>query len=206
MKLYWYWSFNPQKIRLALNELGLDFELVTIDLFKGEHRTLDYSRLHPRNRVPALEDDGTVLWESNAILVYLGEKTGRLWPTSAAGKAAAARWFSFESRHLSDSIGRLWFNDYVMGLMGREADTQARETGAKNLPEELKVVEDLLAANNYLMGNDFSLVDCCYGATLDALSLSDFGLHQYPAVSAYLERVRTRPAWATCEFRTRHLP
>ncbi len=202
MKLYWYWSFNPQKVRLALKELGLDFELVTIDLFKGEHHTQDYGRLHPRNRVPVLEDDGNVLWESNAILVYLGEKTTRLWPVSAAGKAEAARWFSFESRHLSDSVGRLWFNDYVMKLMGREYDAEARDIGAKNLPEELKVVENHLADNNYLLGDEFSLVDCCYGAILDALSLSDFGLHHYPAICAFLERIRTRPAWATCEFRT----
>lgn len=202
MKLYWYWSFNPQKIRLALNELGLDFDLVTIDLFKGEQRTEAYGRLHPRQRVPVLEDDGKVLWESNAMLVYLGEKTRQLWPDTAMGKADAIRWLFFESRHLSDSVGRLWFNDYVLPSLGQQGNDEAREIGAKNLPGELQVVENQLRRQDYLPGDEPGLVDCCYGPVLDALSLSKFSLDEYPGVRAYLDRMRARPAWTACEFRT----
>lgn len=202
MKLYWYWSFNPQKVRLALNELDLDHEIQTIDLFKGEQRAEAYGEIHPRNRVPAFEDEGNVLWESNAVLVYLGEKTGRLWPDTPLGKADATRWLFFESRHLSDSVGRLWFNDYVMPqVVGREGDTEARDIGAENIPGELDVVEKQLSANDFMLGEDFSLIDCCYGPVLDALSLSNLDLEDYPGIRAYIDRMRDRPAWAACEFK-----
>ena len=91
MKLYWFWSFNPQKVRLALHELGVAHDLVAVDLFRGQQRHPDFARLNPNNKVPVLEDGETVLWESNAIVAYLGEREGRLWPRDAAGRADALR-------------------------------------------------------------------------------------------------------------------
>jgi glutathione S-transferase len=64
-------------------------------------------------------------------------------------------------------------------------------------------VNEQLGRHAFVTGERFSLVDCCYGAVLDALSLSRFDLAPYPSVTAYLARLRSRPAWAKCEFRTR---
>ena len=97
MKLYYFPSPNPQKIRFALNELGLDCETVAVDLTKGEQRAPEFLALNPCARVPVLVDGELKLWESHAILAYLGEKTGRLWPTTAAGRADAIRWLFFLS-------------------------------------------------------------------------------------------------------------
>ena len=203
MKLYWFWSFNPQKVRLALHELGLAHDLVAIDLFRRQQHHADFVRLNPNAKVPVLEDGALVLWESNAILAYLGEREARLWPQGAAAKADALRWLFFESRHLSESVGNLWFNDFVAPLASIPPDAEARARGAAEVAVSLATVETQLARQPFVAGASFSLVDCCYAPVLDALSLSHFDLTSYPHASAYLARMRLRPSWAKCEFRTR---
>lgn len=103
MKLYHFPSPNPQKITFALHELGLECEIVPVDLSKGEQRKPEFLALNPFGRVPVLVDGDQKLWESHAILAYLGDKTGKLWPTTAAGRADALRWLFFLEPHLAVS-------------------------------------------------------------------------------------------------------
>ena len=209
MKLYWFWSFNPQKVRLALHELGVAHDLVAVDLFRGQQRHADFARLNPNKKVPVLEDGDVVVWESNAILAYLGEREGRLWPSAAsspdnaARRADALRWLFFEARHLGDAVGALWFSDYAGPQAGIPVDEARRARGVTDLANALPILEAQLAKHSFMTGAEFSLVDCCYGAVLDALSLSRFDLAPYPNVNAYLARLRARPAWAKCEFRSK---
>jgi len=202
VKLYWFWSFNPQKVRLALHELGVAHDLVAVDLFRGQQRHPDFARLNPNQKVPVLEDGSAVIWESNAILAYLGEREGRLWPQDAAAKADALRWLFFEARHLSEPIGALWFADFVAPQAGLPVDEESRKRAAEELAEPLGILDAQLGKQPFVSGAAFSLVDCCYGAVLDALSLSHFDITPYPNVVAYLSRLRARPSWAQCEFRT----
>jgi len=201
LTLYWFWSFNPQKVRLALEELGLDYSLVTVDLTRAGQHTDLVGELNPNRKVPILRWDEYTLWESNAILTYLGERTGRLWPADAAGKGEAARWLFFESRHLSEPIGELWFNGYVARLMNRPPDTLAQERARKNGARYLSVANGHLARHEWMLGGEFSLVDCCYGPMFDALSVAGDELAAYPALGGYLARMRGRQAWKACRFR-----
>lgn len=202
MKLYWYWSFNPQKARLALLELGLEHELATVNLARGEQRAPELLARNPNGKIPVLVDGDTVLWESNAILGYLGERERRLWPESAAGKADALRWLFFEARHLSDPIGTLWFAEFVAPRLKIPVDAAGTAPAREALAPLLRVLDDPLGARPWLLGEAFSLVDCCYGPVLDALSLSTFDLGPFPGVRRYLEAARARPAWTKCEFVT----
>jgi glutathione S-transferase len=201
LTLYWFWSFNAQKARLALEELGLDYSLVTVDLTRGGQHTDLVGELNPNRKVPILRWDGYTLWESNAILTYLGERTGRLWPADPDGKGAAAKWLFFESRHLSEPIGELWFNGYVARLMSRPPDTLAQERARKNGARYLSVVNEHLARSEWLLGGEFSLVDCCYGPMFDALAIAGEDLAAYPALGGYLARMRERSSWQACQFR-----
>jgi GST-like protein len=90
IKLYHFPSPNPQKVTFALKELDLDCEIVPVDLAKGEQREAAFRAVNPFGRVPVLVDGDLTLTESQAILVYLGEKTGRLWPTSASARGCPA--------------------------------------------------------------------------------------------------------------------
>ena len=201
LTLYWFWSFNPQKVRLALEELGLDYSLVTVDLTRGGQHTDLVGELNPNRKVPILRWDEYTLWESNAILTYLGERTNRLWPTDAEGKGVAAKWLYFEARHLSEPIGELWFNGYVARLMNRPPDTMAQERAQKNGARYLAVADEHLGRNEWMLGEQFSLLDCCYGPMFDALSLAGEYLAAYPALGQYLARMRGRRAWKACQFR-----
>jgi len=202
LTLYWFWSFNPQKARLALEELGLEYSLVTVDLARaGQHSEL-VGELNPNRKVPILTAGPFSLWESNAILTYLGECTGQLWPGDAEGKGQAAKWLFFESRHLSEPIGELWFNGYVARLMKRTPDTLALERGEKKGAASLSIVNDHLAEHEWMLGEHYSLVDCCYGPMFDALALAGEYIEPYPAIKAFLGRIRERKAWKACAFRS----
>jgi len=202
LTLYWFWSMNPQKARLALEELGLDYSLVTVDLTRGG-QTADLVReLNPNQKVPILSWNSYTLWESNAIVSYLGERTGQLWPGDAEGRGQAAKWLFFEARHLSEPVRDLWMNGYVARQLGRAADTLAAEAAEKKSARYLAVLEAHLGKETWMLGDQFSLVDCCYGPVLDALALAGDYIEAYPALKEYVKNMRMRRSWRACEFRS----
>lgn len=202
LTLYWYWSFNPQKVRLALEELGLEYSLVTVDLSRAGQHTDLVGKLNPNRKVPILTEGPFALWESNAILTYLGERTGQLWPGDAEGKGRAAKWLFFEARHLSEPIGELWFNGYVTAQLQRPPDTLRAERAEKASARYLSVADEHLGRHDWMLGEHYSLVDCCYGPVFDALALAGDYVEAYPAIKSYLARMRERKAWRACGFRS----
>jgi GST-like protein len=104
LKLYYFPSPNPMKVKFATLELGIDCEMVPVDLTKGEQAQPSFRAMNPFGRVPVLVDGDLTLWESHAILAYLGEKTGKLWPSDAAGRAQALKWLFFLSQHISPPL------------------------------------------------------------------------------------------------------
>src|SRR5260370_30529138 len=100
-------SPNPQKVSFALVELGIECEMVPLDLAKGEQRKPEFLAINPFGRVPVLVDGDLTLWDSQVILAYLGEKTGKMWPTSTAGRADALRWLFFLSGHVTPPAGEM---------------------------------------------------------------------------------------------------
>jgi glutathione S-transferase len=195
MKLYHFPSPNPQKVTFALRELGLECEIVPVDLSKGEQRTPDFLALNPFGRVPVLVDGDLKLWDSHAILAYLGDKTGKLWPTSAAGRADALRWLFFLSGHISPSATDLAFNRIAVKLLGIPGDQEAIARGEKALPDVIGVVEGQLARNKWMLGNDFTLVDCAYCPVLNVIEKANFAYRDFAKVQSYLDACRSRAAW-----------
>jgi glutathione S-transferase len=195
MKLYYFPSPNPQKVRFALNELGLDCEAVPVDLFKREQRTPEFLLLNPWGRVPVLVDGDLKLWESHAILAYLGEKTGRLWPASPAGRADALRWLFFLTGTISPPATEVAFNRIAVKLSGGTPDEAAIARGEAALPDPMRIVDRHLAAHKWMLGADFSLVDCDYGPTINVLDKAGFDFGDFPKVRAYLDAIRSRRAW-----------
>jgi len=195
MKLYHFPSPNPQKITFALHEPEVDCDLVQIDLSKREQRTPEFLQLNPFGRVPVLVDGDVVLWESHAILAYLGEKTGKLWPNTAAARADALRWLFFLSGHISPSATDLAFNRIAVKLLRVPGDQDAITRGEKALPGVIAIIEGQLAKGKWMMGNEFSLVDCDYTPVLNVIEKAGFTYGDFPRVRAYLDACRSRPAW-----------
>jgi glutathione S-transferase len=195
MKLYYFPSPNPQKVKFALLELGLESEIVPVDLTKSEQRKPEFLAINPFGRVPVLTDGDLTLWDSHAIVAYLGDKTGKLWPASASGRADALRWLFFLSGHISPPTTDLAFNRVASKLLGFPADEAAIARGEKALPDVIGIVEGQLTKGNWLMGDGFTLVDCAYGPVLNVLEKANFSFGQFPKVRAYLDAIRSRPAW-----------
>jgi glutathione S-transferase len=195
MKLYYFPSPNPQKIAFAVRELGLECEVVPVDLSKGEQRKPEFLALNPFGRVPVLVDGDLTLWESHAILAYLGEKTGRLWPATAAGHADALRWLFFLAQHVSPSATDLAFNRIAVKLLGVPGDEDAIARGEKALPGVMAIIESQLANRKWMLGSEFSLVDCDYTPVLNVIEKAGFSYRDFPKVQAYLEACRSRSGW-----------
>ena len=196
MKLDTYFRSSAAfRVRIALNLKGLKYEPVFVHLAKGEHRQPAFLAHHPFGRVPVLVDGGLTLPESHAILAYLGEKTGRLWPSSVAGRADALRWLFFLSQHIMPPAGDVALRLRAK-LFGRPVDAAAVERGEQALLAPLTIVEDHLAHNKWMMGAEFSLVDCAYCPVLNVIEKSGFGFADFPRVAAHLDICRARPAWA----------
>jgi len=195
MKLYHFPSPNPQKIHFALLELGLECEIVPVDLAKGEHHNPEFLALNPYGRVPVITDGDLTLWESHAILAYLGDKIGKMWPTSAAGRADALRWLFFLSGHITPPAADLVRNRIVVKFFGGKRDEDAITRAEKALPDVIRIVDGQLAKRKWLLGDDFTLVDCAYGPILNVAEKAGFSFSDFPKVCAYLDAVRSRPAW-----------
>ncbi len=187
-------SRNGYKVVLLLSHLGLPYQRVALDIFKGESRTPEYLGKNPAGKIPALElEDGTVLAESGAILFYLAEGTPYL-PDDRLGRAQVLRWICFEQNAHETSVAEARFivqhPDLAEGRTGNIlAEKQKRGNAALKLMDEHLAAHDFFAAGRYTMA-DMAL----YGYT----SVADeggFDLSTYPAVRAWMARVEAQPGY-----------
>ncbi|MEE2828338.1 MAG: glutathione S-transferase family protein [Myxococcota bacterium] len=193
MKLYWFSSTNPQKVRLALEELELPYELITVDLYKGMHRKGESAERLPRRKVPVLEVDGASIHESGAILAWLGRQHG-LWPNTPAEEGEALSLLFLESSAFQDPASAFFWDRVVLPRIGAQRDEERLAKARKKLNPLLDILEGRLESRNWLMG-EFSVVDCAYAAWLPVLELDG-----HPRVASMLERLRARPSWQACQF------
>ena len=185
-------SRNGYKVVLLLTQLGVAFERVELDIFKGASRRPQYLAKNPAGKIPALElDDGTVLAESCAILCYLAEGTPFM-PDDRVRRAEVLRWMFFEQNAHETSIAEARF---ILGhpelSEGREgailAEKQKRGNAALALMERHLATHDFFAAGRYTIA-DIAL----YGYTHVA-GEGGFDLSRYPAIQAWCARVAGQP-------------
>jgi glutathione S-transferase len=190
LRLYDYLdSGNGYKVRLLLAKLGLAYELVELDILKGETGTEDFLARNPNGRVPVLKlEDGTVLAESNAILYYLAEGT-RFWPEDRLARAQVLHWMFFEqySHEPYIAVLRFWCRHGPMdeARWAQEPDKRARGEAA------LKVMERHLLSRSFFVGNAMTIADIALYAYTHAAADGGFDLSRYPAIRLWLDRVAT---------------
>ncbi len=199
MKLYTFkHSPNPLKIRIALAELSLDCELVEVDLLKGEQKAPEFLKLNPLGKIPILCDGDFILRESNAILFYLGKQYGkRLWPEKPQQEAQAWQWLLYESAHMAPNLMAFWFQHFVVPKVQLPPMPEKKLQSLHNQIEQvLDLLEQHLAHQQYMLGEQFSLVDCAIGVELAVLHESILkNATRWPQVSAYKDAFVARPSW-----------
>ncbi len=192
LRLYDYWeSGNAYKVRLLLSLLEIPFERVHLDILKGETRSPAFLAVNPNHRVPVLEwPDGRRLAESNAILFHLAEGT-RFLPQDPWLRAQALQWMFFEQYSHEPFIAVLRFWHFSGQVDRHRSELPAKlEQGH----HALRVMESHLAEDrSFLCGTDPSIADIALYAYTHVAPEGGFDLAPYPAVRAWLERIRRQP-------------
>jgi glutathione S-transferase len=189
-------SGNGYKVRLLLTQLGIPFERIEYDIAAGETRTTAFlDDVNADGRVPVLEtDEGELLPESNAILVYLSEGTPFL-PEDRLGKARTLQWMFFEqySHEPNIAVARAWLHVFDTKITEkRRAVLEAKqELGYDALGVMQKHLED----KQFFVENRYSVADIALYAYTHVADEGGFDLEGFPAVRAWLERVSSQPGY-----------
>ncbi|HEX8437558.1 glutathione S-transferase family protein [Archangium sp.] len=194
MKLYEHpFSSAAFKVRALIHELGLPVTLVTVDMSKGEHKAPEFLAKNPNGKVPTLEDDGFILWESNAILCYLAAKKPEsgLLPTDARDMALVQQWLQWHATTFSNSTNEVMGETIYAKFMGRAKDEAKYAAGLEKVRRDLGVLEKALAGKEFVCGKltiaDFSLVSSLLLRTPMGVDLEAF-----PHVKAWVARMESR--------------
>lgn len=192
LRLYDYLpSGNGYKVRLLLAQRELPFELVELDIVKGETRTPEFLAKNPNGRIPLLEvEPGKYLAESNAILFYLADGTPYL-PDDRWSRAQVLQWMCFEQYSHEPNIAtvRFWVHYTELTPERRAAIEQKRPLGYA----ALDVMERHLATRPFFVADRYTIADVALYAYTHVADEGGFDLGRYPAIRAWLDRVRAEP-------------
>jgi len=198
MKLYnGNFSPNALRTRAVAFELGLDPEIVEVDLFKGENRTPEYLKLNPNGKVPTLVDGDLVVWESRAINAYLAtlKPEHDLNPPDPKRRSQVDQWSNWQAIHLGPSMQKVAFERVQKKLFGRgEADEAAIAGDLKTIADLLPVLDATLAGKEWVTGA-LSLADFTLASTFMLRKPARLGVEAHGNVAAWIERLEARPSW-----------
>lgn len=195
IRLHYFPTLNGQKVTIFLEEIGLPYEVVPVDILHGEQDAPGFRAINPNGRIPALEDGEVRIFESAAILQYLGRKTGAFYPAEEAVRARIDSWLFWQMAGLGPMSGQVnWF--------ARAAQKEGRdplETGLalhryrKETARLFAVLEQALTGADYLCG-DYSIADMCVWPWIEKYPDNGGGLDAYPNIAAWHGRISERPA------------
>ena len=196
IEVYTWPTPNGHKIHIALEELGLPYRAIPVDIAKGDQFQPDFLKISPNNKVPALVDpDGPggqpiAIMESGAILIYLAEKTGKLWPTGAHDQSIALQWLSFQMANIGPMLGQVvHFRHYAAEPLPYAVDRFTSE--AKRL---YGVLDTRLADVEYLTGGLYGMSDIAIFPWLRSWEKQGMQLADYPNLERWYNAIAVRPA------------
>ncbi len=185
-------SFNVQKVLWCCAELDLPFERLDRGGQFGGTATPEYRAINPTGRIPTIDDDGFVLWESNAIVRYLAARygKGRLCPANPHERAHAEQWMDWQLAHLWPALVPAF-----MGLIRtppEKRDMGAINAAARLTAEHFALLDTHLQKNDYLIGRDFSMGDIPLGAVAHRWFALEIERPTLDAVNAWFQRLKQR--------------
>jgi len=190
-------SPNALRVRAVASELGIELEIVEVDLRGGENKTPAYLALNPNGKVPTLVDGNFVLWESRAIDAYLASlKPERgLYPADPKKRAIVDQWSYWQAIHLGPAMQRIAFEFVLKPRFGMgEPDESAVAGQRKDVAQFLPILDANLADKEWVAG-DLSVADFAVASTFMYREPSGVSLDATPNVAAWIARMEARPAW-----------
>jgi glutathione S-transferase len=183
---------NTRDLRVlwALEEMGLPYEIVGMDHPNHDLDTGEFRAKNPFGQIPMIDDDGVVVTESGAILLYLARKSGKLMPRDLAGEAQVLRWAVAALNTIEVPALTLWFVGINEGKGTKAYDALTHWSDMR-----LKQLDGWLADRMFVATDDFTVADILMTHVLSAGSTDQDLLKPYQHVRAYLTRCMDRPAW-----------
>jgi len=189
-------SVNVKKAMWCVAELGLEHERIDAGMQHGVVNTPEYRKMNPTGLVPTIDDDGFTLWESHTIVRYLCAKhaAGTLWPTDLKARADAERWMDWAFTFQGAMRNVFWG---LIRTPPEKRDASAIEEGKKKTLALLPILEQTLAHQPYVAGRELTMGDIPIGCEVQRYMRVPIERPPFPAVQAWFERLRQRPAFVT---------
>ena len=193
---------NPMKVALMLEETGLAYTPVPVDTKKGQQHSAEFSALNPNRRVPALIDGDVAVFDSNAILLYLAEKTGQFLPENGdlVARGQLLSWLFF----IASGIGPYSGQAVHFGHIAKGTSAYALARYRYEAERHWQIIEDRLADRAYLLGAQYTILDMAvwgWAPRIDAILDLD-SKQRFPNITRLMEDLDARPA----AQRARELP
>ena len=180
---------------LVIEELGIPVEKVKLDLRAGDNKKPEYLKLDPNGRVPCIVHDGTPIWESAAITIYLGELFGtakKLWPEAGPRRGEAMKWVVWTNVTVGEAMYRRGrAGDWVPAEQRNE---KAHAEATEDLGKLLGILDAALAGKQFLAG-DFTLADSHVSSVIDWMHHTKIDFSKHANINAWHERCHARPAF-----------
>lgn len=197
IEFYFWTTPNGHKVTIFLEEAGIPFKVVPVNIGKGEQFEPSFLRIAPNNRVPAIRDlqpaDGgepVSVFESGAVLLYLAEKTGQLIPTDLRGRVETLQWLFWQMAGLGPMAGQTHhFRNYAGDKIPYAIDRFVGETNRL-----YGVLEKRLAEAEFLAGGSYSIADIACFPWIRMHDAQGQDLEQFPSVARWFADIKKRPA------------
>ncbi|BCR24544.1 glutathione S-transferase family protein [Aquipseudomonas alcaligenes] len=190
-----YRSGNCYKVKLMLHLLGREYQWLPIDILKGETQTAEFLAKNPNGKIPVLElEDGTFLWESNAILNFLADDSEFI-PNEPRLRTQMLQWQFFEQYSHEPYVAVARFIQLYQGMP--EARREEYEVCHVRGHKAFRVMEQQLQRTPYLVGEQYTLADIALYAYTHVAHEGGFDLSGYPAINAWLARIASHPRHVT---------
>jgi glutathione S-transferase len=193
MKLYEFGPSRAIRVRWTLQELGVDFDAITVNLMAGEHLRPEFLKINPAGKLPALVDGDRVLTESVAIVIYLAEKYSErgLIPEDLGQRAEFFRWLLFTTTELEQPLWRITRHTSVYPADKRLPADIALARG--DFAAMGRVLEEHMNGRQFLVGNNVTVADFVLAYTLDWAMMLKL-LDGLPRLDQYLQQMYARPS------------
>jgi len=187
IKLYGFeLSFPVNRVRLCLNAMGIEYEFIRINPLAGDNQTDDYLKINPGAKIPAIDDNGYTLFESNAIMKYLCRKyKSDFYPEAIKAQADVDKWLDYIAIHLGNGYGKVLFNKFLAKLVGADVDEQSLKDGYSFIERYLGIIDKQLAASTFVAGDTMTIADFCLLSTVDPSEAIEIKMNDYPSVKEW---------------------
>ena len=200
MKLFGHpMSTCTRKVLALLAEKGQEAEFVLVDIMKGEGKQPAHLARQPFGQIPAIDDDGFVLYESRAIIRYLDERLPgpSLTPKDLKARALMEQWISVETSNFTPSAMKIVYQLFFGPMRGQQPDAKIVEEGRAGVTRALAILDAQLAKTKFLVGDAFTLADIAYMPYIEYVVAAKQGdlIAAHPNLARWWESIRSRPSW-----------